>query len=451
MQGRLPPSARYVAGAGCDGRRLDLRVRAGRPQRPPQPGGLRAIQDWFLRFELKTVPDVSEVATVGGMVKQYQVVVDPERLKAYNLPLKQVIDAIRAANRDFGGSVLELAEAEYMVRVKGYLRTLDDFRAIPLMVGDGGTPVRLADVARIQVGPEMRRGIAELDGEGEVTGAIIVMRTGRDALATIDAVKAKLDALKPGLRPGVEIVTVYDRSDLIKTVDNHGAGHAGRAVRRRGADLHRFPVPPAQRVRRDHRAAAGRADGVHRDALPGHHGEHRFAGRNCHRHRRDGRRRGGHGRERASQARTVAGASRRDARRRGALESDHGRCGRGRPGAVLVAADRDHLLRAGVRPRGAGGQAVRAARIHQELRDGGGGRNLGDAGAGADGLSDPRPHPVGAAQPAQPRADRRLSPADRRRAALPLDDGRRRRRPRSGDPGPRVATRARVHAPPRRG
>jgi Cu(I)/Ag(I) efflux system membrane protein CusA/SilA len=216
VQGRLPPSARSSLGPDATGVgwifEYALVDRSGRHSL----ADLRAVQDWFLRFELKTVPDVSEVATVGGMVKQYQVVVDPERLKAYNLPLKQVTDAIRAANRDFGGSVLELAEAEYMVRVKGYLRTLDDFRTIPLMVGDGGTPVRLADVARIQVGPEMRRGIAELDGEGEVTGAIIVMRTGRNALATIDAVKAKLEALKPGLPPGVEIVTVYDRSDLIK-------------------------------------------------------------------------------------------------------------------------------------------------------------------------------------------------------------------------------------------
>ena len=147
------------------------------------------------------MPDVAEVATVGGMVKQYQVVLDPARLKAYNLPLMKVIAAIRDANREFGGSVLELAEAEYMVRVKGYLRTLDDFRRIPVKASEGGTPVLLADVARIQLGPEMRRGIAELDGEGEVVGGIVVLRSGKNAWAAIQAVKAKLAQLKPGLPP----------------------------------------------------------------------------------------------------------------------------------------------------------------------------------------------------------------------------------------------------------
>src|SRR6186713_2966824 len=153
---------------------------------------LRALQDWFLKYELKTVPDVAEVATVGGMVKQYQVVVDPARLAAYNLPVAKVVAAIRDANRESGGSVLELAEAEYMVRVHGYLRTLDDFRHIPVKATESGTPVLLADVARIQVGPEMRRGIAELGGEGEVVGGIVVLRSGKNAWTAIDAVKAKL-------------------------------------------------------------------------------------------------------------------------------------------------------------------------------------------------------------------------------------------------------------------
>ncbi len=177
---------------------------------------LRTLQDWFLKYELKTVPDVAEVATVGGMVKQYQIVLDPARLKAYNLTVMKVIAAIRDANREFGGSVLELAEAEYMVRVKGYLRTLDDFRGIPVKTGEGGTAVLLADVARIQLGPEMRRGIAELDGEGEVVGGVVVLRAGKNAWQTIQAVKAKLEQLKPGLPEGVEIVETYDRSALIE-------------------------------------------------------------------------------------------------------------------------------------------------------------------------------------------------------------------------------------------
>ena len=182
---------------------------------------LRALQDWFLKYELKAVPNVSEVATVGGMVRQYQIVLDPDRMRAYNIPQAKVIDAVQKANQETGGSVLELGEAEYMVRASGYLKSLDDFRKIPLTTSDAGVPVRLGDVARVQIGPEMRRGIAELDGEGEVAGGVIVMRSGKNALETIAAVKAKLEKLKPSLPPGVEIVPTYDRSSLIKrAVDN---------------------------------------------------------------------------------------------------------------------------------------------------------------------------------------------------------------------------------------
>jgi Cu(I)/Ag(I) efflux system membrane protein CusA/SilA len=182
---------------------------------------LRALQDWFLKYELKTVPNVSEVASVGGMVRQYQIVLDPDRLRAYNIAHGKVIDAVRKANQETGGSVLELGEAEYMVRASGYLQSLDDFRKIPLLTTDAGVPVRLGDVARVQVGPEMRRGIAELNGEGEVAGGIIVMRSGKNARETIDAVKAKLETLKTSLPPGVEIVPTYDRSKLItRAVDN---------------------------------------------------------------------------------------------------------------------------------------------------------------------------------------------------------------------------------------
>jgi Cu(I)/Ag(I) efflux system membrane protein CusA/SilA len=177
---------------------------------------LRALQDWFLKYELKAVPNVAEVATLGGAVRQYQVVLRPDRLRAYGITHRDVIDAIRGANQEAGGSVLELAEAEYMVRATGYLRGLDDFRTIPLRTGAGGVPVRLSDVAHLQLGPELRRGIAELDGEGEVTGGIIVMRSGKNALETIEGVKRKLEQLKPGLPQGVEIVETYDRSELIQ-------------------------------------------------------------------------------------------------------------------------------------------------------------------------------------------------------------------------------------------
>ncbi|MGH8204754.1 MAG: efflux RND transporter permease subunit, partial [Steroidobacteraceae bacterium] len=177
---------------------------------------LRALQDWFLKYELKSVPDVAEVATLGGQVRQYQVVLMPDRLRAYGIGHRDVIEAIRAANQEAGGSVLELGEAEYVVRATGYLRSLDDFRTIPLRASAAGVPVQLADVAHLQIGPELRRGIAELDGEGEVVGGIIVMRSGKNALATIEAVKRKLEELKPGLPRGVEIVETYDRSELIQ-------------------------------------------------------------------------------------------------------------------------------------------------------------------------------------------------------------------------------------------
>ena len=182
---------------------------------------LRALQDWFLKYELKTLPNVAEVATIGGMVRQYQIVLDPDRLRAYNIPHGKVVAAIRNANQETGGSVLELGEAEYMVRSSGYLKSLDDFRNIPIITSETGVPVLLKDVARIQIGPEMRRGIAELNGEGEVAGGVIIMRSGKNALETIEAVKAKLEQLKPGLPAGVEIITTYDRSDLInRAVDN---------------------------------------------------------------------------------------------------------------------------------------------------------------------------------------------------------------------------------------
>ena len=175
---------------------------------------LRSLQDWFLRYELKTLPNVAEVAPIGGMVKQYQVVLDPVRMASRGVTQQQIAQAIDEANRETGGSVLELAETEFMVRATGYLQTLDDFRAIPLRL-DSGVPVTLGDVAHIQLGPEMRRGIAELDGEGEVVGGVVILRSGKNARETIAAVQNKLDELKASLPEGVEIVTTYDRSQLI--------------------------------------------------------------------------------------------------------------------------------------------------------------------------------------------------------------------------------------------
>lgn len=177
---------------------------------------LRSLQDWFLKYELQTVPGVAEVATVGGMVRQYQVVVDPDRLRAFGIPLARLKMAIQMGNQESGGSVIEMGEAEYMVRATGYIQGLDDLSDIPLGVNANGTPLVLGDVAELRIGPQMRRGVADLDGEGEVVGGIVVMRWGENALATIDGVKARLAELRGSLPDGVEIVTTYDRSMLIE-------------------------------------------------------------------------------------------------------------------------------------------------------------------------------------------------------------------------------------------
>ena len=176
---------------------------------------LRDLQDWFLKFELQGLPGVSEVATVGGMVKQYQVVVSPEKLRAYGMPLSHIETAIKRSNQEIGASVIEMAEAEYMVRVTGYIASIEDLENIALGVNDQGTPQRLKDVASVRLGPGPRRAVTDWNGEGEAVGGIVVMRAGENAQATIAGVKTRLAALKQGLPEGVEVVTVYDRSDLI--------------------------------------------------------------------------------------------------------------------------------------------------------------------------------------------------------------------------------------------
>ncbi|QWV15778.1 efflux RND transporter permease subunit [Stutzerimonas zhaodongensis] len=214
VQSRLPAAAKPALGPDATGvgwiYQYVLVDRTGRHDLSQ----LRSLQDWFLRYELKTLPNVAEVASIGGMVKQYQVVLDPVRMASRGVTQQQIATAIDEANRETGGSVLELAETEFMVRATGYLQTLSDFRAIPLRL-DGGVPVTLGDVAHVQLGPEMRRGIAELDGEGEVVGGVVILRSGKNARETIAAVQTKLDELKASLPPGVEIVTTYDRSKLI--------------------------------------------------------------------------------------------------------------------------------------------------------------------------------------------------------------------------------------------
>jgi Cu(I)/Ag(I) efflux system membrane protein CusA/SilA len=220
VSGDLPPEAKPTLGPDATGvgwvYEYALVDRSG----TQDLARLRSIQDWFLKFELQTVPGVAEVATIGGMVRQYQVVIDPNALRAYKLSLAQVRQAIQRGNREVGGSVVELGEAEYMVRATGYISSIADLQKIPLGVNDKGTPVRLDDIADIRLGPQLRRGIAELDGEGEVVGGIIVMRFGENARTTIEGVKARLAELADSLPAGVEVVETYDRSALIdRSVD----------------------------------------------------------------------------------------------------------------------------------------------------------------------------------------------------------------------------------------
>ncbi|MBT8089910.1 MAG: CusA/CzcA family heavy metal efflux RND transporter [Gammaproteobacteria bacterium] len=215
VSGRLPESARPALGPDATGvgwvYEYALVDRSGQNDLAE----LRSLQDWFLKYELQTVPGVAEVATIGGMVRQYQVVVDPDKLRAFGIPLARLRMAIQQGNQESGGSVIEMGEAEYMVRASGYLENIADLSDIPLGVNDEGTPLVLSDVAEIRLGPQMRRGIADLNGEGEVVGAVIIMRWGENALTTIDGVKKRLAELERSFPDGVEIVTTYDRSDLI--------------------------------------------------------------------------------------------------------------------------------------------------------------------------------------------------------------------------------------------
>jgi Cu(I)/Ag(I) efflux system membrane protein CusA/SilA len=221
VQTRLPPTARASLGPDATGvgwvYQYALIDRTGQHDLSQ----LRSLQDWLLRFELKGVPGVAEVASIGGMVRQYQIVLDPERMAAYGISQQRIAEAVRAANGETGGAVVEMGEAEHMVRASGYLRTLEDFNAIPLGVGASGVPVRLSDVAWVQIGPEMRRGIAELNGEGEVAGGVVIIRAGENARAVIEAVRTRLTELERSLPAGVEVVTTYDRSSLIdRAIEN---------------------------------------------------------------------------------------------------------------------------------------------------------------------------------------------------------------------------------------
>ena len=417
VQSRLPRNAQPSLGPDATGvgwiYEYALVDRSGRHDLSQ----LRAIQDWFLKYELKTVPNVAEVATLGGVVRQYQVVLQPDRLRAYGVTQREVIEAIRGANQEAGGSVLELAEAEYVVRATGYLRNLDDFRSIPVRTGAAGVPVRLADVAHLQVGPELRRGISELDGEGEVTGGIIVMRSGQNALETIEAVKAKLEQLEPGLPDGVEIVETYDRSGLIqRSVRNLTEKLAEEFIvvalvcfaflfHLRSAFvaiislplgvLMAFVVMQHQGINANIMSLGGIAIaiGAMVDAaivmIENVAQTHRALARATSRS--------------GGEQRRALGAHRR------------GKCA-GRARALLQPADHHAVVHPDFHARGAGGTLVCAAGIHQDLCDGRRRGSRRHTGARADGVLHSRQHPTGRQESTQSLAGACLSPAARSRA-----------------------------------
>jgi hypothetical protein len=375
---------------------------------------LRSLQDFFVRYQLQSVPGVSEVATVGGHVQQYQVEVDPQRLHGYNLTVQRVSDAMRMANSDVGARVLELSGREYMVRGLGYLTNIEDIENVVLTAGMDGTPVRVSDVARVQLGPDIRRGAADKNGRGDVVTGIVVMRHGENALDVIDAVKARIAVIQAGLPAGVRVVDAYDRAPLIRRRDQQPAEEAGRGAAAGGADHCAVPAAHPQLARRGRDAADRHPDVVHRDAADRRAGEHHVDGRDRDRDRCDDRCSRRHGGESAQ----APGARARPHLAAAALGDRRIRLEGGGARAVLQPARHHRLVPAGVCTGGAGRPPVQAAGVHEDVRNGLRGHPGGDTGPGGDGLLHPRPHPVGAGEPGEPRPDPRLSPRARGRSGI---------------------------------
>ena len=347
---------------------------------------LRSIQDWYLRYQLQTVPGVAEVASIGGFVKQYQIVVDPNKLAAYGITLGQIKKAVQMSNQDVGGRVVEQAETEYMVRGLGYIKNLADVENIVVGNDGRGTPIFIKDIALVRLGPEMRRGLTEANGEGEVVGGIVVMRFGENARAVLQRVKQKLEDLKAGLPPGVQIVTAYDRSGLIE----RAIATLKRSHHRRnchcGVDHRALSAAPPERLRGHHQPAPGGSGLVYPAVSVQHHRQHPEPGRHRHRHRRHGGRLGGHGGGRPQKA----GA--RPSRRRPAA---HYPGGRQRGGAVpLFRPPGDHrLLSPHLRPHRRVRPALQTPGLHQDLRHGRGRHPGHHPDSHPDDLSDPGAHP----------------------------------------------------------
>ena len=373
---------------------------------------LRSLQDWDIRFGLSKAEGVAEVASVGGFVKQYDVVVDPGRMRTLGIPLAKVRDVIRGSNMDVGGRTLELAEHEFMVRGRGYLKGIGDLENI-VVKSDGGTPVLLKDIARVETcGPDERRGIAELNGEGEVASGIALQRFGANALTVIDNIKDRLKEIAPSLPEGTEIVPVYDRSELIHraiaTLKStlfeeslvvalvcivfllHVRSALVAILMLPVGILMSFVAMKLLGIGSNIMSLGGIAIaiGAMIDAAI-------VMIENAHKHL-----------ERAPPGKPRTGNPRRSRLR-------------GRAGAVLLAAHHHGVVPADLHAGSAGRATVRAAGLHQDVRDGGGGHSVGDAGAGADGDLRARPHHPGSEEPAQPGADRHLPASHPRLCSRP--------------------------------
>ena len=392
---------------------------------------LRGLQDWHLRYALTGVPGVAEVASIGGFEKQYQVDVDPARLQAYGVPITRVMAAIQNANADVGAMVMELSEREYMVRGLGYLESIGDIENVVVGATSSGTPIRVAELGRVTVGPAVRRGLADLDGRGDAVGGIVVMRWGENALATIDRVKARLAELAPSLPAGVVVRPVYDRSDLIhRAIDTLREKLVEESIavalvcvvfllHVRSALVAIITLPIGILM-----AFLGmRAIGVGVDIMS-------LGGiaiaigamidaaivmiENMHKHL-----------ERALPAQSGDAAGPPLVRYRGVDPSGvrPGRAGVGAgggSGALSVTPHHHRVLHPGLCARGPGGAAVPSSRLHQELRDGCGQSPRGDVGAGGNGLADPRAPAPRAREPHQPLAHRGVPAGHPLRAPAPV-------------------------------
>jgi hypothetical protein len=349
---------------------------------------LRSYQDWYLKYYLKAVPGVAEVASLGGFGRQYQVNVDPNRLQFYGIPIQTVVTAVRGGNAESGGRLIDFGGTEYMVRGRGYAKSIEDIESIVLRASESGTPIRIKDIGQVTLGPDIRRGVSDLDGTGEAVSGIIVMRQGQNALKVIDRVKARIREIEPGLPEGMKIVPIYDRSDLIKKAISNLKETVLEVLATVVFMILLFPLAYPQRPHSHHHDLVCCIDFIHPFHRHGDHGQYHVARRNRDCDRRPGRCRARGGRTDSQETRGM-GQGRPE---RGLSESDH----RGREGSrrdqLLCAAGHRRFVYPHPRPRSAGRPSFQAARLHEEPVDDCGGHSGYHAGPRTEACPHPHPH-----------------------------------------------------------